>query len=164
MGDSDELRRHLQIGCDTTTISREPDLQICPAKLSTSTMFPRIPFHRVNWLVSSFLIGTLFLSITAVPVYLWFFGIDLISDRSFLRHAGCLRILYHPRVPSTFFSFNFPGSLDRAVLYGHLRRWLHLRIPFFFGPANIAAIISMWITMTILIVSPKVSFMPTWAG
>src|ERR1700739_4612536 len=39
-------------------------------------MFPQIPFHRVNWLVSSFLIGTLFLSITAVPAYLWFFGID----------------------------------------------------------------------------------------
>src|ERR1700746_799612 len=40
-------------------------------------MFPQIPFHRVNWLVSSFLIGTLFLSITAVPAYLWFFCIDL---------------------------------------------------------------------------------------
>jgi stearoyl-CoA desaturase (delta-9 desaturase) len=39
-------------------------------------MFPQIPFHRVNWLVSSFLIGTLFLSITAVPTYLWIFGID----------------------------------------------------------------------------------------
>jgi hypothetical protein len=37
-------------------------------------MFPRIPFDRVNWLVSSFLIGTLFLSVTAVPLYLWFFG------------------------------------------------------------------------------------------
>src|SRR5260370_17580519 len=39
-------------------------------------MFPQIPFRRVDWLVSSFLIGTLLLSITAVPVYLWFFGID----------------------------------------------------------------------------------------
>jgi stearoyl-CoA desaturase (delta-9 desaturase) len=39
-------------------------------------MFSRFPFHRVNWLVSSFLIGTLFLSITAVPAYLYFFGID----------------------------------------------------------------------------------------
>src|SRR3984957_20302092 len=39
-------------------------------------MFPHIPFHRVNWLVSSFLIGTLVLSVTVVPVYLWFFGID----------------------------------------------------------------------------------------
>ena len=39
-------------------------------------MFSRFPFNRVNWLVSSFLIGTLFLSLTAVPLYLYFFGID----------------------------------------------------------------------------------------
>jgi len=39
-------------------------------------MFSRIPFHRVDWLTSSFLIGTLFLSITAVPLYIWHFGID----------------------------------------------------------------------------------------
>ena len=35
-------------------------------------MFSRIPFEKVNWLISSFLIGTLFLAVTAVPVYLWF--------------------------------------------------------------------------------------------
>src|SRR6202042_2743963 len=40
-------------------------------------MFARIPFDKVNWLISSFLIGTLFLSLTAVPAYLYFFGIDL---------------------------------------------------------------------------------------
>ncbi len=39
-------------------------------------MFSRIPFQRVNWLISSFLIGTLFLSLTAVPAYIWWFGID----------------------------------------------------------------------------------------
>src|SRR5207249_11270434 len=39
-------------------------------------MFARIPFHRVNWLTSSFLIGTIALSITTVPIYLWYFGID----------------------------------------------------------------------------------------
>src|SRR6202022_1726024 len=39
-------------------------------------MFSRIPFHRVNWLISSFLIGTLFLSVTAVPAYIWFFGLN----------------------------------------------------------------------------------------
>ena len=39
-------------------------------------MFSRIPFEKVNWLISSFLIGTLFLAVTAVPVYLWFFGLD----------------------------------------------------------------------------------------
>jgi stearoyl-CoA desaturase (Delta-9 desaturase) len=40
------------------------------------SMFSRIPFEKVNWLISSFLIGTLFLAVTAVPAYLWFFGLD----------------------------------------------------------------------------------------
>ena len=39
-------------------------------------MFSRIPFNRVNWITSSFLIGTLFLTLTAVPAYLWKFGLD----------------------------------------------------------------------------------------
>jgi stearoyl-CoA desaturase (delta-9 desaturase) len=39
-------------------------------------MFSRIPFEKVNWLTSAFLIGTLILSLTAVPVYIWHFGID----------------------------------------------------------------------------------------
>jgi stearoyl-CoA desaturase (Delta-9 desaturase) len=40
------------------------------------SMFSRIPFEKVNWLISSFLIGTLFLAVTAVPAYLWFFGLN----------------------------------------------------------------------------------------
>jgi stearoyl-CoA desaturase (delta-9 desaturase) len=39
-------------------------------------MFSKIPFEKVNWQISSFLIGTLFLAVTAVPVYVWFFGLD----------------------------------------------------------------------------------------
>ena len=39
-------------------------------------MLSRIPFNRVNWTTSSFLIGTLALAVTAVPLYLWFFGLD----------------------------------------------------------------------------------------
>jgi stearoyl-CoA desaturase (Delta-9 desaturase) len=39
-------------------------------------MFQRIPFAKVNWPTSSFLIGTLFLSLTAVPAYLFFVGIN----------------------------------------------------------------------------------------
>ncbi len=39
-------------------------------------MFKNIPFQRVNWVTSSFLIGTLFLSLTAVPLYIWKFGLD----------------------------------------------------------------------------------------
>ena len=35
-----------------------------------------LPIDRINWLTSSFLIGTLTLTLTAVPLYLWFFGLD----------------------------------------------------------------------------------------
>ena len=35
----------------------------------------RIPWSKVNWLNSSFLIGTFLLTITAVPAYLWQFGL-----------------------------------------------------------------------------------------
>jgi stearoyl-CoA desaturase (delta-9 desaturase) len=35
-----------------------------------------LPLGRINWITSSFLIGTLLLTLTAVPVYLWFFGLD----------------------------------------------------------------------------------------
>ncbi len=47
-------------------------------------MFSRIPFHKVNWITSSFLIGTFLLSITAVPAYLWAFGIDWFQVGMFL--------------------------------------------------------------------------------
>jgi stearoyl-CoA desaturase (delta-9 desaturase) len=36
----------------------------------------RIPTHRINWTTSSFLMGTLFLTLTAVPAYIWRFGLD----------------------------------------------------------------------------------------
>src|SRR5262249_60076077 len=36
----------------------------------------RIPTDRINWTTSLFLIGTFVLTLTAVPLYLWFFGID----------------------------------------------------------------------------------------
>jgi stearoyl-CoA desaturase (Delta-9 desaturase) len=39
-------------------------------------LFFRIPTDRINWTTSSFLIGTFFLTLTAVPLYLWYFGID----------------------------------------------------------------------------------------
>ena len=39
-------------------------------------MFSRIPLNRINWTTSSFLIGTFLLSITAVPLYFWYFGFD----------------------------------------------------------------------------------------
>lgn len=39
-------------------------------------MIFRIPTERINWKTSSFLIGTLLLTLTAVPLYIWRFGLD----------------------------------------------------------------------------------------
>jgi stearoyl-CoA desaturase (delta-9 desaturase) len=36
----------------------------------------RIPFERVNWITSSFLIGTLVLALTATPLYIWHYGLN----------------------------------------------------------------------------------------
>jgi stearoyl-CoA desaturase (Delta-9 desaturase) len=62
-------------------------------------MFSRIPFEKVDWLTSSFLIGTLFLSLTAVPAYIWFFGIDWFQIVLFsVMFCGCgfsITVGYH---------------------------------------------------------------------
>ena len=39
-------------------------------------MFKNIPFNRVEWVTSGFLIATAFLTITAVPWYFWTYGWD----------------------------------------------------------------------------------------
>lgn len=39
-------------------------------------MFRHFPFHRINWTTSAFLIGTFVLALTAVPFYVWRFGLD----------------------------------------------------------------------------------------
>lgn len=36
----------------------------------------RLPFDRINWTNSSFLIGTTIVTLTGVPIYLWNYGVD----------------------------------------------------------------------------------------
>lgn len=75
-------------------------------------MFKNIPFDRVNWVTSSFLGGTLFLSLTAVPVYLWVYGIDwfLIALTAFYTVATGLSITlgYHRLFSHLSFSAKWP--------------------------------------------------------
>src|SRR5207237_9087562 len=44
-------------------------------KVQPQRLFFRLPLDRINWLTSSFLIGTAALTLTALPLYLWFFGL-----------------------------------------------------------------------------------------
>jgi stearoyl-CoA desaturase (delta-9 desaturase) len=44
----------------------------------------RTTAHRINWTTSLFLIGTLLVALTAVPVYLWHYGLDWFQAILFL--------------------------------------------------------------------------------
>src|SRR5947207_6795032 len=93
-------------------------------------MFARIPFHRVNWLTSSFLIGTFVLSITTVPIYLWYFGIDwfqvilfflLLSATGFSITLGYHRLFSHlgfrARLPEKMLVLMYgPAAFENSVL------------------------------------------------
>ncbi len=43
-----------------------------------------LPFERINWITSAFLIVTFLTTVTAVPVYLWHYDIDLFQAALFL--------------------------------------------------------------------------------
>jgi stearoyl-CoA desaturase (delta-9 desaturase) len=95
-------------------------------------MFARIPFEKVNWLISSFLIGTLFLAITAVPVYLWFFGLDTFQVVLFL---------------VMFFACGFSITIGYHRLFSHRTfeaHWLVRLFTLIFGAAAFENSALLW--------------------
>jgi stearoyl-CoA desaturase (Delta-9 desaturase) len=95
-------------------------------------MFSRFPFNRVNWLVSSFLIGTLFLSVTAVPLYLYFFGVDWFQVVLFL---------------FMLFACGFSITLGYHRLFSHLTfraHWLVRLFTVVFGAAAFESSVIWW--------------------
>jgi stearoyl-CoA desaturase (Delta-9 desaturase) len=90
----------------------------------------RIPFNRVNWTTSSFLIGTFLLTLTAVPLYLWHFGVDwfyfalfavMLSVTGFSITLGYHRLFSHmtfrARLPVRLFTLIFgAAAFENSVL------------------------------------------------
>src|ERR1044072_6465635 len=78
-------------------------------------MFARIPFDRINWTTSSFLIGTFVLAITAVPLYLWYFGVDWFHLALFFVlvsvTALCITFGYHRLFSHLSFQTRWPVRL-----------------------------------------------------
>ena len=103
-----------------------------PLSLENQFMFKRIPFDRVNWTTSSFLIGTLAVSLTAVPAYLWFFGLDWFQVVLFLFFfAAC----------------GFSITLGYHRLYSHLTFQAHWSVRLFvliFGAGAFENSALMW--------------------
>jgi stearoyl-CoA desaturase (Delta-9 desaturase) len=103
-------------------------LSSCSNRLMTF----RIPFERVNWETSSFLIGTVVLTLTAVPFYLWRFGIDWFQVALF-----CALLL------ATGFSI----SLGYHRLFSHLAFRTTMPVKLFvliFGSAAFENSVLMW--------------------
>src|SRR6516164_10888119 len=100
--------------------------------LTSQNMFSRIPFQRVNWLISSFLIGTLFLALTAVPVYIWFFGIDRFQVILFF---------------AMFLACGFSITLGYHRLFAHLSfqaHWIVRLLTLIFGAGAFENSVLLW--------------------
>ena len=95
-------------------------------------MFRRIPFDKVNWTTSSFLIGTFLLSLTLVPAYIWYFGLDWFQVTLFL---------------VMFCAVGFSITLGYHRLYSHLTFEAHWSIQLFtliFGAAAFENSVLLW--------------------
>ena len=107
-------------------------LQVPGPATKNKSMFSRIPFEKVNWLISSFLIGTLFLAVTAVPGYLWFFGLDTFQIILFL---------------VMFFACGFSITIGYHRLFSHRTFEAHWTVRLFtliFGAAAFENSVLLW--------------------
>ena len=83
--------------------------EVRPAGIA-ARIFRRIPFDKVNWPTSSFLIGTFLMSLTLVPAYIWLFGLDWFQIALFL---------------VMLFAVGFSITLGYHRLYSHLTFQAH---------------------------------------
>ena len=95
-------------------------------------MFFRLPADRINWVTSSFLCGTLFLTLTAVPLYLWYFGLDWFQVALFF---------------ALFSACGFSISLGYHRLFSHITfqaKWPVRLFTLIFGAAAFENSVLMW--------------------
>ena len=75
----------------------------------------RLPLDRINWQTSSFLIGTLVLTLTAVPLHLYHFGLDWFQVAlffvMFLACGFSISIGYHRLFSHITFKASWPIQL-----------------------------------------------------
>ena len=84
-------------------------------------IFNRIPTERINWVTSSFLIGTFVLTLTAVPLYLWNFGINwfqvVLFVAMFYATGMSITLGYHRLFSHITFKAKWPVKLF-TLLFG----------------------------------------------
>ena len=83
-----------------------PDVEAAtPSTIRPGRSILGLPLDRINWITSSFLIGTLVLALTGVPLYLYHFGLDWFQ-------AGLFFVM--------FFACGFSVSLGYHRLFSHI--------------------------------------------
>ena len=95
-------------------------------------IFNRIPTERVNWVTSSFLIGTFVLTLTAVPLYLWNFGVNWFQIALFV---------------AMFYATGMSITLGYHRLFSHLTfkaKWPIKLFTLLFGAAAFENSVLMW--------------------
>ena len=84
-------------------------------------IFNRIPTERINWVTSSFLIGTFVLTLTAVPLYLWHFGLNwfqvILFVTMFYATGMSITLGYHRLFSHMTFKAKWPIKLF-TLLFG----------------------------------------------
>ena len=92
----------------------------------------RLPLDRINWTTSAFLIGTLVLTLTVVPLYLYHFGLDWFQITLFF---------------VMFFACGFSVSLGYHRLFSHITfkaSWPVRLFTLIFGAAAFENSVLMW--------------------
>ena len=115
----------------TPEASSAMSADVRPAGIA-ARIFRRIPFDKVNWPTSSFLIGTFLMSLTLVPAYIWHFGLDWFQVALFL---------------VMFFAVGFSITLGYHRLYSHLTFQAHWSVQLFtliFGAAAFENSVLLW--------------------
>ena len=79
----------------------------------------RIPFDRINWTNSSFLIGTTIVTCTGVPLYLWYYGVDAFQVAMFflffIATGLSITLGYHRLFSHMAFQAKWPVRLATLV-------------------------------------------------
>jgi len=82
----------------------------------------RIPWKSVDWKNSVFLIGTFLVTLTAVPLYLWRFGVGPVSSNAVCGFLSVHRAQYHPGLPPPFLPSHVQGELAGAAVHAAVWR------------------------------------------
>jgi hypothetical protein len=77
-----------------------------------------LPFDRINWITSSFLIVTLLITLTAVPLYLYHFGLDWFQVALFFAMLWACG----DRLSSTLLAHYLPSEVAGEAFHTYLWR------------------------------------------